>query len=108
MNTLATSPIKGPNNQIFPDNKISEISGKTYLLYNNNKEQKRLLSLVTSETELIEECQYYSSGIWFEYDNIINTNKIINERLYRKKTTFPQTPIPRPSIVVKEKEKYEW
>lgn len=79
---------------------------KVFCLY-TNKEQERLLAMAYSEEQINEESQYYSGGVWFEYDVIENTSIIDNERLYKKSIDFPETPNIRPKYV-EEKETYKW
>ena len=77
---------------------VEELSGKTYLLY-ADKEQKKLLAIAYDEEQIKIESQYFTNGVWFECDNIANTIMIINERLYKKKVTFPETPLARPKLI---------
>lgn len=79
---------------------------KIYCLY-INKEQERLLAMAYSEEQIIEESKYYSGGVWFEYDAHENSSIIDNERLYKKKISFPETPVERPKFLEK-KEEYKW
>ena len=70
---------------------------KFYLLY-NNKNQDILRASAESEEQIIEESQYYAEGVWFVYDQI-GENQILNERIYRKKIKFPETPLEREPYV---------
>lgn len=79
---------------------------KVFCLY-SNKEQEKLLAMAYSEEQISEESQYYSNGVWFEYDAIENSNLIENEKLYKKKVSFPNTPAERPRFT-ENKEDYRW
>jgi len=76
---------------------VYKLSGKTYLLY-IDKEQTKLLAMAYDEEQIKTESQYFTNGVWFEYDNIADTILIINERQYKKKITFPDLPLERPKI----------
>ena len=77
--------------------------GNVYLLY-NDKEQSKLLSLAESIEELKFESQFYTGGTWFQYDCI--GNKLINEIVYSKKTSFPKNPKKREPF--KSDNKHNW
>lgn len=66
----------------------------TYCLY-DDKDQTTLIAMAYSEEQLKEETKYYSSGVWFEYDNVIDSNYILNERKYSKRVRFPKEPLKR-------------
>jgi len=63
---------------------------KYYLLYNND-EQNKLLTTASSEEKLKSETEYYSEGVWFEYDQVENSNHLINEKKM-KGIKFPVEP----------------
>lgn len=52
---------------------------KFYLLYNDEK-QSKLLTTASSEEKLNIETEYYSDGVWFEYDQNEGTNHLFNEK----------------------------
>lgn len=63
----------------------------TYCLY-DNKEQDNLLAIAYDEDQIKEETKYYSKGVWFESDNVIDNNIMVNERKYKKRIRFPKEP----------------
>lgn len=72
---------------------------KYYLLY-NNKKQEKLLTMASSNEKMIEETQFYSSGVWFSYDTKENSNMLENEKEV-KGIKFPEQPIERPKFSYK-------
>lgn len=63
---------------------------KFYLLY-NNKQQEKLLTTASSYERLTGETQYYSEGVWFEYEYKDGSNFLFNEKLM-KGINFPTEP----------------
>jgi len=80
--------------------------GKTYCLY-NNKEQETLLAMTYEEDGIKDESKYYSEGVWFEYDNVLDSNSIINERKYKKKINFSKEPEQR-GFKLEQSEKFHF
>lgn len=78
---------------------------KYWLLYDSEK-QSNLLVAVKTEEEIKHMSQFFTSGVWFEYD-IKNDYLLLNERLYEKKVKFPKTPLPWQGYQ-EEKESYQW
>lgn len=69
--------------------------GKYYLLYNND-EQSKLFTTASSVEKLESETEYYSDGVWFEYDQVENSNHLTNEKKM-KGIKFPAEPKTRNS-----------
>lgn len=63
---------------------------KFYLLY-NNKQQEKLLTTASTYNKLTGETEYYSEGVWFEYDTKEGSNFLSNEK-QMKGIDFPATP----------------
>jgi hypothetical protein len=68
---------------------------KYYLLY-NNEDQDKLLAAASSEQQIKDESQFYTDGVWFEYDD--DNGNLLNEKKYRKKVKFPNEPLKRERI----------
>jgi len=75
------------------------MNGEKYYLLYDNKNQTKLLATANSLENLKNETEYYSEGIWFEYDQKINSNLLENEK-EMKGIKFPKEP--------KERLKKEW
>lgn len=65
---------------------------KTYCLY-DDKNQTELIAMAYSLEQLKDVTKYYSSGVWFEYDNTLDNNMLLNERKYAKRVVFPKEPL---------------
>lgn len=52
---------------------------KFYLLYNDDQ-QSKLLTTASSEEKIKSETEYYTNGIWFEYDQNDGSNFLFNEK----------------------------
>ena len=68
---------------------------KTYCLY-DNKDQDNLLAMAYDNETIKEETKFYTKGVWFEYDDTVDYNVILNERKCRKRIKFPKEPEKRP------------
>ena len=84
---------------IIVEHKKSVLDGtKTYCLY-DNKEQDNLLAMAYDCESVEEESKYYSEGVWFEFDNVVDSNIMLNEKKYKKRIKFPSKPEKRPSYL---------
>lgn len=68
---------------------------KFYLLY-SDKNQSKLLTSAKDKDEVKSESEYYTNGVWFEYDCVSGSNVIVNEKTL-KGVVFPETAKSRPS-----------
>ena len=83
-------------NKVDVEEKVYVLDGtQTYCLY-DNIEQDNLLAMAYDENQVKEETKHYSKGVWFELDNVIDDNIMINERKYKKRIRFPKEPKIRP------------
>ena len=81
---------------------------KFYLLY-SNKNQEKLHTTASSEEKMKNETEYYSSGVWFSYDQKEGSNLLENEK-EMKGIKFPEVPKVRVRYGEEEdkKTKFKW
>jgi len=61
---------------------------KYYTLY-TDKQQTKLLAAVPSLEEVKSESEYYTAGVWFEYDQKVGSSLLFNEKVLTG-VTFPK------------------
>jgi hypothetical protein len=81
-----------------------EETKKWFSLY-TNQAQDKLLACTRFEEKIAEISEFYSTGVWFEYDDV--NNILHNERLYKGKVKFPEQPKERPRVEIVSP-KFKW
>jgi len=79
---------------------------KYYLLY-NNEEQSKLLTTAPTEEKLKEETEFYTDGVWFEYDSNDGSNHLFNEKKMSG-IEFPAEPKKRTQSEFRPEKKIEF
>lgn len=87
---------------VLPDKQEKKLMWNLY----KNEDQDILYACAYSEDEIKKISEYYSSGIWYEYD-LIDDKFLVNERSYTKKVKFPKKPKERKKLETEEI-KYKW
>ena len=79
---------------------------KTYCLYDDIN-QTTLFAMAYSEEQLKEVTKYYTSGVWFEYDDTVDSNMVLNERKFSKRVRFPKVALEREIFGEEKENKYK-
>ena len=78
---------------------------QTFLLY-DNENQDNLVAIASSVDEMKEESKYYASGVWFECDNAVDSNVILNERKSKRRVKFLNLSVESQESIPKKKDKF--